>query len=180
MGSTSCTWNGTSKNLKNFLKWFQEEYQELGLTEIQMRPFNGRFEPHQQNRVTLTGDDGEYEAEIGIRTNTTHHDDYAHRFCDGHEDDEIVWTDPRPVNVTEHVKHKRDGSPTILGRTGTVGVGKRSHKGWQRLLQNLQSLRTKLHRIFGLLSKTIESNRIIDFGTESNFIKNGRSWSCKP
>ena len=77
MGSTSCTWNGTSKNLKNFLKWFQEEYQELGLEEIRMRGAY-RFNSSDINHVTLTGGGGEYEAEIGVR-----------------EDGDVVWTDPR-------------------------------------------------------------------------------------
>jgi hypothetical protein len=85
MGGMSCTWNGTAKNLKNFLKWFQGNYQELGLKEIRMRRGMGRFDPSGFNWVTLTGGDGEYEAEIGVR-----------------EDDpepQVVWTEPRK---TEH------------------------------------------------------------------------------
>ena len=75
-----------SKNLKNFLKWFQEEYPELELTEIRMDW--GQFCPHESNRVILTGGNKEYKAEIGIRTDSIHQTG---------EEDEIVWTDPRPV-----------------------------------------------------------------------------------
>tara|TARA_Y100000816_G_C26061966_1_gene557715 strand:- start:221 stop:475 length:255 start_codon:yes stop_codon:yes gene_type:complete len=74
-----------SKNLNSFLKWFQSEYEELELTEIRMD--EGRFYPHESNRVILTSEEGEYNAEIGIRTDSIHQTG---------EEDEIVWTDPRP------------------------------------------------------------------------------------
>lgn len=55
-----------------------------------MRPrYTMGFDPHEQTQVTLIGDDNkQYEAEIGIRTDSIHQTG---------EKDEIVWTDPRPV-----------------------------------------------------------------------------------
>ena len=85
----ACQWNGMPKNLKSFLKWFQSEYEKLGLTEIRMD--GGRFDPHYTNRVILTSEEGKYNAEIGIRTDSIHQTG---------EKDEIVWTDPRPQGFT--------------------------------------------------------------------------------